>query len=383
MGCAPTFFTPAIIVQRNPAFIRSLQDTGAEIAVHGYHHINLGDLPVEQAIRQLLRAVKTFEHFGIKLHGLRCPYIGYSEELLDALPDGVFDYSSNQAIFWDMVGQHKDENKSSFFITLSKFYQAKDASKNICIPLRRSNLLEIPVCVPDDLQLRDGMQLDQAGFLNVWDLILHQTHLRGELFTLIFHTELASFCGDPIIELVKHARQYQPAVWITRLHEISDWWSEKATFRVEISSTSNCLQLTFINSPRATILVRGLDIGGSGTPWYGSYYLLRSPTLEVPTIPRPFIGLSSDVPENTVTFLHEQGYILEVSEDAIHCGTYIDAAMLAQLTNEVQLINYIEASMGPLVRYWRWPDRAKSALCITGDLDALSLRDYAFRVFGA
>jgi hypothetical protein len=38
-------------------------------------------------------------------------------------------------------------------------------------------------------------------------------------------------------------------------------------------------------------------------------------------------------------------------------------------------------SPAPLVKLGRWPDGAKSALCLTGDLDALSLVDYLSRVF--
>jgi len=46
----------------------------------------------------------------------------------------------------------------------------------------------------------------------------------------------------------------------------------------------------------------------------------------------------------------------------------------------LELIETIEASPGPLVRYWRWPDGAKSALAVTGDMDALTLLDYAARL---
>jgi len=82
-----------------------------------------------------------------------------------------------------------------------------------------------------------------------------------------------------------------------------------------------------------------------------------------------------------VSFLREQGYILDTGETATRCATYIDAATLAGLRSEVELIDYIEASPGPLVRYWRWPDAARSAMCVTGDLDALTLLDYASRLF--
>jgi hypothetical protein len=62
--------------------------------------------------------------------------------------------------------------------------------------------------------------------------------------------------------------------------------------------------------------------------------------------------------------------------------------MLARITrpntgqvNEVQLIEVIESSPSPLVRYGRWPHGAKSALCVSGDLDALTLFDYVTRFF--
>jgi len=54
---------------------------------------------------------------------------------------------------------------------------------------------------------------------------------------------------------------------------------------------------------------------------------------------------------------------------------------MARLTSQVELIEHIEASTGPLIRYWRWPEGARSPMCVTGDVDALTLLDYAARLF--
>jgi hypothetical protein len=62
------------------------------------------------------------------------------------------------------------------------------------------------------------------------------------------------------------------------------------------------------------------------------------------------------------------------------CGMYIDGGTLGRLTNQVELLDYIEESGSPLVRYCQWPDSAKSALCVSGDLDALTILDYASRL---
>ena len=62
-------------------------------------------------------------------------------------------------------------------------------------------------------------------------------------------------------------------------------------------------------------------------------------------------------------------------------GLPLDSATLAGIPNGVELASYIEGAGTPLVRYWRWPDAAKSALCVTSDLDALPLLDYPYRLF--
>ena len=99
----------------------------------------------------------------------------------------------------------------------------------------------------------------------------------------------------------------------------------------------------------------------------------------MPADPRPFVGLPTSVPGPVVSFLQEQGYIVDTADTAARCAIYLDAVTLDRMT-QVQLVNHIEASAGPLVRYWRWPNGAKSALCITGDLDSLTLLDYAPRL---
>ena len=63
-GCAPTFPTPGILLERYPTFIKYMQDAGAEIAVHGYQHVDLNAYPLEEAGMQLIRAIRVFEETG-------------------------------------------------------------------------------------------------------------------------------------------------------------------------------------------------------------------------------------------------------------------------------------------------------------------------------
>jgi len=388
-GCAPTLPTPGRVVQRYPQFIRHLQDAGAEIAVHGYDHVDLGVYPPAEACEQLVRAAQVFARHGIEVHGFRCPYLSCTDELLDVLPKGVFDYSSNKAIGWDVVSSTDAHNVNTTSDVLHRLYRPTSARDAVCMPWTRSNVVEIPVSLPDDLYLHDGLHLDPEGMTQAWSQILHRTHRRGELFVLLFHPELAWRCQQPLVTVLREATRLQPPVWIARLRDISNWWREKSSFAVAVSHTPAGLHISFTCSERATILVRGLGTCGSERvrrpepveEWDGAYYQLRTKALHVPAEPRPFVGLPANAPKRIVSFLREQGYILDAGETATRCGTYMDAATLAKLTTQVKLISYIEASPGPLVRYWRWPGGAKSAMCVTGDLDALTLLDYAFRLF--
>lgn len=380
LGCAPTFPTPGIIVEHYPELIRTLQDLGAEIAVHGFFHINFKDIPTSEAISHLERAVRTFNRLGIKVNGFRCPYLGYTDQLIADLPDGLFGYSSNKAFSW-MEDLGKDHIYNQFFYEkLVNFYDAKNPSGHLCLPYFSSAVLEIPVCIPDDLLLYDGAHLDGSGIGMVWARILDRTYSRGELFTVLFHTELASLCKVAFNYLIYQARNYQPAVWIARLQDINDWWREKANFRAEISTIPTGLRINFICTTRATILLRGLDIPGSEPIWDGKYRRINTNVLEVPATPRPFLGVSEDIPINVITLLQNQGYILDHSDNARSCGIYLDNVILEKLTDEIELVNYIENLNSPLVRFWRWPDGNKCSLCLTGDLDALTLTDYFTRI---
>ena len=146
--------------------------------------------------------------------------------------------------------------------------------------------------------------------------MFHQIYQRGELFNLLFHTELTAHCEQPLMELLSAAYACQPRVWIARLYEISDWWKEKSAFKVDVDQNSHDLTLAFSCTPRATILARGIGPCGSEQVWDGAYYRLPTKTLTLPANPRPFVGLGHDTPQRIVSFLKEQGYILDNSETA-------------------------------------------------------------------
>lgn len=380
-GCAPTFPTPGRVVERHPDWIRLLQERGAEIAVHGFDHVDLCAYPLEKGRQQLVRATAAFDRHGIEWRGFRCPYLGCPEDLPALLPPGLFDYSSNRAIEWDASLPDGDGVKNqAVHEVLQRVYRPLSSRDAVSVPWSRAHIIEIPVTLPDDLTLHDGHQLGSEGLAEVWIRVLRATHERGEMFVLMYHPELGEPCQRAFAAVLDEAARLRPGVWLARLRDISGWWREKDAFDASISSADASLNVSFACSDRATILVKGLATAGS-EPWDDVYRQLRARSLQVPAEPRPFLGLPANAPPHRVTFLREQGYILDMGETAPRCATYLDATVLDRMASDVDLISLIEASPGPLIRYWRWPDGARSVLSITGDLDAVSLLDYTTRLF--
>jgi peptidoglycan/xylan/chitin deacetylase (PgdA/CDA1 family) len=382
--CRPTFPTPGQVVGRNGTFCRELQRRGAELAVHGYHHLDFRALSADESRRQFAGAAAAYQRNGIQFEGFRCPYLSYTEQLNDTLPNGHFQYSSNKAIWWDVVAPESEHGAGhgakAVFQGLSRFYRAESSKTHLAVPRMSDHVVEIPVCLPDDLQLLDGLKLDERGVRQAWIDVLRQTHRRGELFDLMFHPESFEQCGPALEAVLREARDLEPPVWITQLRDVNQWWREKSGFTVESIDNGHGLHLTFHCSDRATVLVRHVDIREPTRVWYGSYRVLEGRTLQLSPDERPFIGLAPDTPSTLVALLQDQGYLVDMGPKASGCAIYLGPTELADFHNQVELIAFIETSSAPLVRFWRWPAKTRSALCVTGDLDALSLTDYVARV---
>ena len=383
--CRPTFPTPGQVVHRHGAFCRELQRRGAELAIHGYHHLDFRALSADEARTQFARATSAYERNGIQTEGFRCPYLSYVDRINRSLPPAL-EYSSNKAIEWDVVGAHaprrSDPRATAVFQGLSRFYQPVPSGTHVCVPSMAGQIVEIPVCLPDDLQLLDGLKLDEPGMRDAWLDLLHQTHRRGELFDVLFHPESFDRCGPVLEAVLQEARTLRPSVWVTQLRDINRWWREKSCFAVETFQEGASMRLELRCSGRATVLVRDIDVSEQVSEWDGPYRVLESRTLRLKASgKRPFVGVAAEPTDAPVVFLRNQGYIVETGAAATECATFLGPAELARARDQVQLIELIESAAAPLVRFWRWPSRARSALCVTGDLDALSLTDYVARLF--
>jgi hypothetical protein len=93
--------------------------------------------------------------------------------------------------------------------------------------------------------------------------------------------------------------------------------------------------------------------------------------------------LEENLPGWVKKSLQQKGYITLTGSEGYDCEIILDHQFLEGVKDPVTLGEKIEALEIPLIRYWPWPDGARSALCLSGDLDALSLMDYSTRLLPA
>jgi hypothetical protein len=332
-----------------------------------------------EANEQLVRAVEIFKEKNLHSHGFRCPYLSISDELIEGLGPGLFKYSSNRAIAWvDPV--YNNHQKNLLFETIGGFYHPILAQRALSLPYQEETVLEIPVSVPDDLQMRDGMDYSLDEISDTMLGTFNQIHQRGELYNLMFHPELASLLIEPFIDVLNKVQAYKGSVWIARLQDISEWWNEKDRYNIHINREDSKYHLN-IESPRhATLLQRGHDFELITEDWDGRYQKILEGQTRITSDNLPLVGISRGLPKWVQSSLDRLGYIVVNLEDWCDCTIRITDEIVKMWDNPVKLNTCIEEMDVPLIRFWPWPEGYRSAICLSGDLDALSLMDYATRL---
>ena len=214
-----------------------------------------------------------------------------------------------------------------------------------------------------------------------WLEILKATYDRGELFTLGLHPERIFQCDYPLRMVLEEARKLSPKVWIARLDEIAIWWLQLSKVKPLILSPNPGEYVIKVNRPQGlTAFGRNLQILNTSKDWDGRDRIAQGVTIMIRSSIRPFIGIDKDSDPRLKPFLRQNGYIIENAElDGQHAVFLNYSDFPAE--EEKPLLEKLENIDKPLLRFGRWPKEYKSALCITGDIDAITVWDYISRAW--
>jgi peptidoglycan/xylan/chitin deacetylase (PgdA/CDA1 family) len=373
-GLQPTWPATACVVARHPDLVREYAQRGAELALHGLVHGDHAALDEREQRDSIARALDIFDHAGIRAVGFRGPYLRYNESTLTVLREFGL-YHSSQALVFPLVDEEAALAKPNYRRALA-LYGARDARTCAVTPRLRDGLVDIPLVVPDDEILTERLGFNEMAAAAAWVHILELTYQRGELFTVQLHPERVPELGEALRAVLAEAHHRRPAVWSARLDEIAAWWLRRSRFSVNVRRLGECRFRVHIDADDdATILVRGIPT--TDAYWSGRDAVCPERDLEFDSLRIPAVSVSRRTPREVERFLAEEGFPIEVSDDADAYGAHVDVG--AATWTESDVLATVDAGPGPLVRIWRWPNAAKSALSVSGDIDALTLQDFALR----
>jgi peptidoglycan/xylan/chitin deacetylase (PgdA/CDA1 family) len=377
--CSATFPVVSVVLGRNAQVIKRYQEKGMEFALHGYRHIDHCTLSREEQLAEMAAALHLFNRIGITAKGFRGPYLHANDDTLMILQEQGLAYDSSLALSWEVL----QDCETEAYRRALDFYGALPASDYPSLPSLEGNLVRIPYSLPDDealvhrLSPRNTEQMSEA-----WLAILCLSHERGEMFTLGLHPERIALCQESLVTILSQARQLVPAVWIARLDEIADWWKARNEAKVKVLDVSEGIHRITVAGPvGTTVLARGIQVEAPTAPWTDGYDLVERAPFTVRSASRPFIGLAPTVDPKLSRFVQQQGYIVETSTRSQDYGCYLDQTDFS-VEDHRAVLTEIENTASALVRLARWPDGARSALAITGDIDALTFWDYGLRLLG-
>lgn len=374
-----TFPITAVALKRNSTVIQRLAQQGIEFAIHGHTHIDHSLLTTADQIAQLNQAVAIFQTDQVPFRGFRCPYLRWNDSTLAALRHHHFLYDSSQGLAWEVL----DGLETPTYRHVLDFYGAQSAQQYPALPHLDQGLLRIPYCLPDDESLIDRLQLSPAAQTEIWLKMLQQIYDLGELFTIGLHPERFDLLAEPLAATLAQARTFTPAVWIARLDEIAAWWRNRTETEVTLMALPDqaTIGVKVAGPSGLTILTRHLIVNGPIAPWAGAYEQVLTENFTLATSMRPVIGLSPRSSSLLGQFLRQQGYVIELNEDSRPYPFYLDRIDFTP-EDERPLLAQIESGGWPLLRLGRWPNGARAALNVTGDIDALTLWDYGLRLLG-
>jgi len=378
-GLKSTLPVTAAALARHSSVAKRYQDRGFEFAVHGLLHVDHTQLEYSDLLEQLHRARAIFERADIRAVGFRCPYLRWNSETLTALLESRFEYDSSQALALAVTNGIETEAYRRALL----FYGAKKEADFPALPSMHGDLVRIPYCLPDDEALVERLELaDEKAMADIWLAMLERTREKGELFTLGLHPERTSLCLSALKPILERATALSPEVWIARLDEIANWWRARAQVNFALNETVDGHYQMQLSQPRgAVLLARAIRLHSSSQAWENGYRMIAEPTFSFESEKLPTIGIAPDSLPELASFLRQHGFLFQVSSSPNAHSFFIHRESFSS-GDERELLVQIESANWPLLKVARWPFGAKSALCVTGDIDAFTLIDYGLRVVG-
>jgi peptidoglycan/xylan/chitin deacetylase (PgdA/CDA1 family) len=374
-GCEPSFFITADLLDRHSQLIQRIANSGVHIGLHGHHHVDYGCLSLETQTTEIATGLRKFREHKVEPTGFRGPFLRFNDKTAEAVGENNIPWVSHSVVFLDhnpaVSGFKLDFSLQPL---LRDFYRQLPHDQIPCLPFWDDCCLEIPVSLPDDEMLVDRLGISDSDRLaTIWATMLAVTHKQGEFLNLLFHPERIDYIAGPLNRVLETAVG-KGDVWIASLEDIARWWHERAAFTAQIDEGGPDTYRVRVNcTARSSI---ALQHPGGKTEFIA---VGNDRSFPLRTNLKPAICVTAGLSQQTVRGLLNEGFILEEGGDPSRYAFALNRNASGSARDLLDTI--IRKAKGPLLRFWRWPRRLRSALALSMDLDAMTFADFLRRAY--
>ena len=340
--CPATFACPSVLLEKSEDLVGFLKEF--DVAIHGMEHIDYRNVTAGRIESDLRQAISDFESVGLNPKGFRAPYLRWNKEMIKALAGSGLAYDSSSSVFWN-VGE-RDLSSQKEVREVLDFYSSEYEVVTPSLPRIEDGVVRLPVSLPDDEILVERLTISYPeDFLTYWLEMLKRSHERSELLVLQIHPERFPLCEDALRLLLQEVRKRN--IWNATLGEVASWWIERNAAELDVDEDG---RVHFDGPDGLVVKVRNeAKEQGEAVPAESQ------------------IRVSAEHP------LHNRALELGFVVTANPSGFPIDDG----LRREKELIEAARAH--GFLHKGMWPHGHQSAFCLTGDVDALSVRDFIKR----
>lgn len=241
----PTIPVTGVLLRRYPFLAGTLRNI--DVAIHGFCHVPYDAMSAIEQVNDLDLALESFEQYGLYVRGFRSPYLRAARGTMLLLRQRSFLFDSSVP-----------------YVALPEAHPAYARVVRLATerygPIRRIECLassdtipiELPVALPDDEILSDGMEVrSPSAIWGVYEAMLERVSKQSGLLVLQIHPERFEQFEDALGMLLSRvsddgawkASLTDVAEWIVRGHGRSNSWPDGRPYALSITGDLDAMAL--------------------------------------------------------------------------------------------------------------------------------------------
>lgn len=210
----PTIPVTGILLDRYPDLPALLREV--DVAIHGYRHVPYASIPAAERMADLDAACAAFDRHAVLTRGFRAPYLRSADDTIDALGRRGFLFDSSKPRF--ALPRGHPAYASSLQLATMRY---GPGTPGVPDTQRNDLTVELPVALPDDEILIDGLGMSPSSVHSAYQAMLDATAASGGSLVLQVHPERFPRCEEPLRNLL--ARATDMGAWKAPLAQIAKW----------------------------------------------------------------------------------------------------------------------------------------------------------------